>query len=191
MQRDDRENSGKGVDAMKTFVAAATALLLTTCALAQNEPGKKWRESRVKVPEVTANVTVEPSDAKPGDTVKYKVSVKVDQPWHIYAWADKQPAEGPRATQFNFYETGGLTPSKEWTASDSPQLKKEPAFPNLDVVAFHEKSIAWTTTLTVPKDAKAGKATLKGQMLFQICNEGSCKPPTTVALPDATVNITK
>jgi thiol:disulfide interchange protein DsbD len=176
-----------------TFPRLLLALVLSAVcagsALAQGEAAKKWRESRIKVPEVSYETTIEPADAKPGDTVEYKVTVKVAAPWHIYAWAEKQPDEGPRSTQFNLFDTGGLTADKGWKPDHNAETTKEPAFPNLDSVAFHQKKVSWSTPLTIPTNAKPGKAVVKGQMLFQICNEGACKPPTTVALPEASVNI--
>ena len=176
------------------FMALGACLaltLVTSDSFGQSEAPKKWRETpaRILPKEVKYTASVEPASAKPGDSVTYKVSVQVAEPWHIYAWAEKQADEGPRSTQFNLYETGGLVPDKAWKSSHDPELAKEPAFPNLDVVAFHEKSVEWSIPLTIPKDAKSGSVTLKGQMLYQICNEGACKPPTTVALPDVTVTV--
>lgn len=170
------------------FAFGATCLM-GSLASAQSKPGEKWRESRVKVPEVSVTTAIEPADAKPGDTVKYTVTVKVAAPWHIYAWAEQPPEEGPRPTQFNLYDTGGLAVDTEWKPNHDPELAKEPAFPNLESVAFHEKEVVWSMPLKVPADAAAGAVTVKGQMKFQICNEGACKPPTTVALPDATVKV--
>ncbi len=170
---------------------AGVAFVLAAGVFAQSEGVEKWRETPAKLhpKEVKYTAAIEPAKAKPGDTVTYKVSVQVAEPWHIYAWAEKQPEEGPRSTQFNLYDTGGLTAGAEWKSDKEPELAAEPAFPNLKAVAFHEKGVVWSMPLTIPKDAKPGSVTVKGQMLFQICNEGACKAPTKVGLPDATVTI--
>jgi thiol:disulfide interchange protein DsbD len=167
--------------------------LLTLLALAVSAPAQearpKRRDSRVKPPEVTYETRVEPATAKPGETVKLSVIVKVDAPWHIYAFAAEQPAEGPRATQFDLFDAAGLEPSGAWVPDSPPIRKKEPAFPDLDAVEFHERQVAWSTTLKVPADAKAGPHALKAQIYFQICDENACKPPTYATLPEAIVTV--
>jgi thiol:disulfide interchange protein DsbD len=164
----------------------ATSLVLVT---QDEKPAPKRRDSRIKPPEVSYEAAIEPANAKPGDAVTYKVTVKVDEPWHIYAWAAEQPKEGPRSTQFDLFGVADLVPGKEWKPDELPIRKKEPAFPDLDAVDFHENQVVWSMPLTVPKDAAAGKRTIRSQIYFQICNQVACKPPTYATLPPAELTV--
>jgi thiol:disulfide interchange protein DsbD len=147
------------------------------------------RDSLKPVQDVAIKATVEPATARPGDTVTYKVEVTVDEPWHIYAFAKAQPTEGPRATQFDFFDPAGLQPGEAWKPDKAPVRKKEPAFPNLDAVEYHTGTVVWSVPIKIPADAKPGKKSLQTQIYFQICDENSCKPPTYWTVPAATVTV--
>lgn len=168
---------------------AAGCALLTAALGASLQVPSPWRESKTTVPEVRATTVITPASAAPGETVTYKVTVDVDAPWHIYAWAPEPKGPGPRPTQLNLYETGGLTSASTWSADHAPTRRPEPAFPNLDAVEFHEPQVTWSTKLTVPPDAKPGPVLIKGQMRFQICDDRACKPMTTIALNDVTLEV--
>ena len=164
-------------------------------ALAQ-ETKPKRKDSRIKPAEVTYETRFVPATARPGDTVEYQVTVTVEEPWHIYAWADKQPAEGPRATEFDLFDLSGMTPvidpkakSVVWSSSVPPTRKKEPAFPDLDSVSYHTSKVIWTLPMVVPKDAKPGELTIQNQIYFQICNAQACKPPTYSTVPPAKLKV--
>ena len=165
-------------------------------ALPAQEVKPKKKDSRIKPPEVTCETRFVPATARPGDTVEYQVIVKVEEPWHIYAWADQQPANGPRATQFDLFDPAGLsvaldptTKTAVWTSDIEPTRKKEPAFPDLESVAFYTGKVVWSVSMVVPKDAKPGDRTVQNQIYFQICNDQACKPPTNSTVPPATLKV--
>src|SRR3954452_5885917 len=89
------------------------------------KPARKDTSARLRPKEVTATVAVAPAQAKAGETVTYRVTAQVQEPWHIYAYAKTQPAQGPRSTQFDFYDTAGLQLAGDWTASRAPIRTKE------------------------------------------------------------------
>ncbi len=171
-------------------LALLAAVVLTTPALAQNaQPKHKDSPPFLRPKEVKLSATVEPASARPGETVTYKVTAVVEEPWHIYAFSEKQPAEGPRSTQFDFYDPAGLQAGETWKSDKPPTRKKEPAFPNLDAVEFHEQQVTWSTPVTIPKDARPGKRSLQSQIYFQICRDQVCKPPVYLTVPAATVTV--
>ncbi len=173
------------------LLLASVALAIGSASTLAQQAEPKRRDSRLKPPEVTYEVKVEPATARPGETVTYTVMVKVAKPWHIYAWAAEQAGEGPRSTQFDFFSTSGLTGDHAWKSNEPPTRKKEPAFPDLEAVEFHEGEVEWSTTLTVPANAKPGKYPLQAQMFFQICNDSACQPPTYTTLPEAVLTVVK
>ncbi len=159
-------------------------------ALAQDlKPKRRDTNPRLRPPEVVLSTRIEPAVAKPGDTVTYTVTANVEEPWHIYAFARAQPDEGPRSTEFDLFDPAGLKSVGDWTPDHAPERAKEPAFPSLDSVAFHEGKVSWSIKLQVPADAKAGMHTVKSQIYFQICKDQSCKPPVNITVPDATVTV--
>src|SRR4051794_5725552 len=162
--------------ALATCLAATVAMLFLaspSLALAADAKPKKKDSAKFLQPkEVTYTTKVEPAKAKPGETVTYTVTAKIDMPWHIYAYVDEQPAEGPRGTQFDFFDTAGLTPAKSWASSEPPHEIADAQFGGIKV-QYHEDEVSWSTTLKVPADAKPGKKTLRNQIYFQICNPKS------------------
>jgi thiol:disulfide interchange protein len=171
------------------FAGLLASLLAPTSRAADGEPKKKDSPKFLQPKEVTWTTSVTPGKAKPGDTVTYSVTAAVAEPWHIYAYANEQPQEGPRATQFDLFALGELMPTGEWKSDHAPVQKKEPAFPDLPFVSFHDGKVTWSRTLKVPATATPGKVTIKSQAYFQICDPKSCKPPSRVTVPDATVTV--
>ena len=159
-------------------------------ALAQApKPAKKDANARFKPKEATLTVSVEPAEASPGDTVHLKVTAKLDPGYHIWAWAKTQKDSGPRNTSFDLFDLAGLKPVGDWSASKEPTRKKDPAFPDVDEVAFFEDEVTWTHDLKVPEDASPGKKTLRVQASYMICNAKSCSILGGWTLPDTTLTV--
>ncbi len=131
--------------------------------------------------------SVEPSEAKPGETVAYKVTVKLDPGFHIYKQVEKPlpPGAGPVYTTFDFFDTAGLKVEGEWSASKEAVKHKEAVWPNLPFVEYYEDEVVWSLKLKVPDGIEPGKKTLRSQAGYMICNDKSCSPPGQWTVPDA------
>ena len=161
-------------------------------ASGQTTPAKPAKaDSRVeaKPKEVQFEVAVGPKSAKPGDVVTYSITAKISPDWHIYGYSKMQPEEGPRVTSFDFFDKAGLKVEGEWTASVEPTREKDPAFPELPFVAYHENEVTWSLKLKIPKDASPGKKPLRCQSAFQICSHSSCSFPGQWTLPSAELTV--
>ena len=152
-------------------------------------PAKKDDSARMKPKDVIVSAAVAPIEAKPGETLTFKVTAKLNPGWHIYIYSKQEQSEGPKNTKFDFFETAGLVVDGDWTASKTPIRKKEPAFPDLDSVSFFEDEVTWSLNLKVPADAMAGKKILRCQASYQICNAQSCSFPGKWTLPDVELTI--
>ncbi len=179
-------------------LASGLILLLTAAflpgalALAEEgKPAKKDSRPAAQPKEVTFTAKVVPARAKPGDKVKLQVTAKLDFNWHIFKYARTQAEDGPRLTTFDFYQTAGLKPLGDWTPSAEPIRKKEPAFPDIPFLEFHEDEITWTLDLQVPADADPGKRILKVQAGYQICSDQSCSFPGQWTVPPAELTVTQ
>src|SRR5262245_20676163 len=89
----------------------------------QAKPAHKDSVGAIKPKEVAFTTAVEPREARAGEVVTYRVTVQVKRPWHIYGFSKTQPETGPRATQFDFFDTAGLKPETDWTATPKPERK--------------------------------------------------------------------
>ena len=87
----------------------------------------------------------------------YKVTAKLDAPWHIYKYSKTQPDNGPKYTEFDFFDPAGLKVEGDWSPSVDPIKKKEPAFPDIPFLEYHEDEVTWSIKLQVPADASPAR----------------------------------
>jgi thiol:disulfide interchange protein DsbD len=185
---------GRG-HAFRAFSIAFVLLALVLLAAPQARADAKPRKGDTVGPmskNVHFKTSVDPAEAKSGDTVTFKVAAQVDPPWHIYKYAKEQPGDGPRATQFDLFDTDGLKPAGDWTASREAVKKKEEVFKNLPFVEYYENEVTWSIKLQVPPGTEPGKKTLRCQIYFQMCSSGpggSCTIPGRWTLAPATVTV--
>ena len=202
--RDGPRNSLDGTDAMlsagrspgrplllsfATVIALALAALPASTFAQAAKPVKKDSSARTKPKDVTFSTAVVPIEAKPGESVVFKVTAKLNPGWHIYTYATQQQGEGPRNTKFDFFDPAGLEIDGTWSASKAPIRKKEPAFPDIDAVSFFEEEVTWSVTLKVPAGVSPGKKLLRCQASYQICDAKSCSFPGQWTLPEAELTI--
>ena len=154
------------------------------------KPAKKDSRAAARPKEATFTTSVIPAEAKPGDTVTYKVTAKVEAPWHIYKYSKTPPADGPKYTEFDFFDPAGLKVEGDWTPSVAPIKKKEPAFPDIPFLEYHEDEVTWSIKLQVPAEASPGKKTLRCQVGYMICSDQNCSFPGQWTLPDAELTVT-
>ncbi|MDR3618566.1 MAG: protein-disulfide reductase DsbD family protein [Paludisphaera borealis] len=153
-------------------------------------PAKKDSNPRVRPKGLSLTPTVEPANAKPGQTVKYKVTAKLEPGLHIYqVGKEGEQGGGPVPTSFDFFDTGTLRPSKAWKSSKPPVAKPEPAFGDNLIVEYFEDEVTWSLDLQVPADAQPGKHTLRSQARYMVCTQNSCLPPTNQTLADVEINV--
>ncbi len=177
---------------LRPVVVVLLAAVAAGGTAARAEPPKpKHKDSSkvVKPKEANFSTSIIPSKARPGDVVEYRVTVKVDEPWHIYASLKKPPKGGPLFTEFDMFDLAGLKIDGDWKPDKPPIQKKEDAFPDVPVLEYHEKEVTWTLPLKVPAAAKSGPLEVQGQVHFMICDDKVCKPPVYHTLPKTSVTI--
>lgn len=147
------------------------------------KPEKPDSRAIAKPREVTFTTAVVPARAKSGATVTYTVTAKLVRPWYIYAYAERQPVDGPLYTRFDFFDTAGLKLVGGWRASKRPKMKRELAFPQLGKVAFYDDEVSWSVPLDIPAELTPGKKSLRCQIYFQACENKLCRSPVRSTLP--------
>jgi len=153
-------------------------------------PAKKDSSVRLQPKSLTWKSKVEPATAKPGDTVKLTLTAELQPGWHLYKLTKTQPESGPRQTELDFFDKGGLETVSEWTASKPLKKSKEAAFPELEFVEYWDGSIDFSIDLKVPANATSGEKPLKVQAYYQLCNDSNCSIPGRWTLPAAKLTIT-
>jgi thiol:disulfide interchange protein len=176
------------------LVALLAGLLLVPASSAFADPAKPKKKDtnpRLKSRYATLTASVEPSEAKPGETVTFKVTAKLDPGYHIYKYTEKPlpPGSGPVYTTFDFFDTAGLKVEGDWQVSKEPIKHKEPVWPDLPFVEYYEDEVTWSVKLKVPEGTEPGKKTLRCQLGYMICNEKSCSAPGQWTLPDAELTV--
>ena len=152
------------------------------------KPAQKDSSLRAKPKDVVLTTSVQPSEARPGSTVTFKITAKLNPGWHIYTQAKTQEGDGPRNTIFDLFDTAGLERAGDWKADRKPESRAEPAFEN-QVFLYFEDEVSWTIPLKVPANAAAGKKQIRVQASYQVCNAQSCSFPGHWTLPDATLTV--
>jgi thiol:disulfide interchange protein len=152
------------------------------------KPAKKDTFAGLKPKNVVLTTAVEPTEAKPGDTVTFKVKAKLDPGTHIYSYSKTQ-GPGPIRTSFDFFDPAGLKMAGFWSPSKEPEKHKDPNFADLEAVEYHEDEVTWSIKLSVPADAEPGKKVLRCQARYMVCNEKNCSVPGQWTLPDAVLTV--
>jgi hypothetical protein len=139
---------------------------------------------------VTFTTSVEPREAKAGETVTYKVTAKLDTHWHIFKYKNVKPDEDAESyTVFDFFDPAGLTLRGEWTASREPTKNNQAAAVGSPPIDYFENEVTWSISMVVPPGTEPGKKTLRNQAGFQVCNAGNCSIPGHWTLPDAELTV--
>ncbi len=179
--------------ALAAVLVLSAGSLATRTAQAQGaseppQPARKDSPTRARPKDAVFSTRVELAEARPGDTVHFKVKVKLRPGWHIYTQAKSQEGDGPRKTVFDLFDKGGLETVGDWKASKKPESRAEPAFEN-QVFEYFEDEVTWSIPLKVPAGASAGKSVIRCQASYQICNPQSCSFPGRWTLPDASLTV--
>jgi thiol:disulfide interchange protein DsbD len=144
-------------------------LTFATGALGQLTPPDKSKKALYPA---SSSARITPTTAKPGDTVKLEVTVKLDPGYHTYDI--EQPDLKAFATKIMLESTGRLKPSGRWSGT-KPEEKNDEILGGR--IRLHETSPTWSQELRVPADASAGRQAVAGKIRFQVCDDKTCLPP--------------
>ncbi len=185
-----------------SFAAVATALILVSvwvggilespkAAMAADPPKPAKKDSRafIKSKNATFTTSVEPAEARPGETVTFKVTAKLEPGYHIYKYSKEPAASGPVNTTFDFFDPAGLKVEGDWAASKEPERHKDPNFADLGALEYYENEVAWTIKLQIPPGAEPGKKIIRCQAGYMVCDDKTCSFPGQWTLPEAVLTV--
>lgn len=120
----------------------------------------------------------EPSVARPGQTVIWRLRCKIDPDWHTYSTEH----DGIQKTQFTFPEKTGLT-RLDKTFKETPPSMVELDADGVKHVLHGDKEnggrITWETRFQVPSDAPPGAIKLETVWKVVVCDPNTCLPQET------------
>src|SRR5262249_39239549 len=178
---------------LPVLLALLAGLLLPVASAVADPPNPKVPDARARFKPTDAELTtsVEPAEAKPGETVTFKVTTKLKPGSHIYKYVKtkEEGAAGPRPTTFDFFDTAGLKIEGDWAASKEPIKHKEAYFPDLEFVEYYEDEVTWSIPLRIPPGTEPGQKALRVQAGYQICDDKRCSVPGQWTLPEAVVTV--
>ena len=124
------------------------------------------------------SVTFDALKAKPGASVKATARVTIPDGWHAYQNPPKSQYQNPLKLSL------GKTAAKA-SAFSYPKGKPE-VFAGEETLVYEGRQTV-TFRVTVPKTAKSGALKVPVVVAYQLCNDKTCLPPSTM---DATLIVT-
>lgn len=115
---------------------------------------------------------------KAGEVFEVKIEASIDGDWHLYSAT--QPAGGPNPTRFSLlsgepFQIAGLV-------RQTPPTTQFDANFGIQTEFFSARADFWIP-LTAAAGTKPGVYDARLQVVFQVCNDQVCLPPTKVPLP--------
>lgn len=134
--------------------------------------GLGGQDSREQIVTLESQFTP-PSGDQPG---RLFIKANIKSGWHIYSIT--QPPGGPVATKIKLGGSTAYQLAGEFRSSPKPEVKKEPAFDNLEVES-HSGSVIWHAPLALAPGVDSQKLRIQGTVQAQPCDASSCLPPRT------------
>lgn len=158
----------------KAMVAGLTLALLAGFAPAADKDA--WYAKAVKG--VTA--TVEPAEAKPGQTVTFKLTVELNDGYHTYPLTQPDKKAKGMVNKITFPAAGSLIFVGD--AADPAGFDTKPE-PLLDITELrtYKTIVTFERKAVVSPKATPGDATVKlDSFVLNVCDEANCFPAKTL-----------
>jgi len=154
---------------LRIALAISLTVLVASVAVAQD----KAKDAIQKV-----EAAFEPAEAKPGQTVTLKLTVKLADGYHTYPVMQPAPEAKYSANAITFPKDGPVVFVGDTVDPVEPKVKKVEDY---DLLVYPGGG-TWIRKAVVPTTAKAGAATAKVKIKLLVCDENNCFPPKTVEL---------
>ncbi|WP_339683679.1 protein-disulfide reductase DsbD family protein [Gimesia maris] len=131
-------------------------------------------ERRSKPDPVELSFALTPASSNPEKLVQLKITMKLDKSFHTFA-LDQDKTQAGLPTHIELFKLEGLKPvSKQFSVNPEPTQETHGEYDQ----RTHYDEVTWTRDFERLPDAKA--IGVEGKLKYQICNEGSCRPPLPV-----------
>ncbi len=151
------------------LVFITSLIFLTSSAARAQVPGQspvRWKAHPLNGP------------VHPGEKFEIRVEATIEGDWHLYSTT--QPPGGPNRTRFSLL-TGEPLRMEGPIRQSEPKKELDPNF-GIETETFTVGADFWIP-LRVSSDAKPGDHEGRLQVVYQVCNDQVCLPPTKVPVP--------
>lgn len=163
---------------------AAAALLALAAALPDRPADavqKGWYDRAVK----SVGATFEPAEAKPGQTVTFKLTVDLNDGYHTYPTVQPDKAAADMVNVIQFPGPGAVVFVGAVTDPAKFETKAEP---DLGIKELRENggTVVYTRKAVVTPSATSGPVTVKlTAFKLMVCDKSNCFPPKTIPIEAA------
>ena len=130
---------------------------------------------------------IEPAEAKPGQTVKYKLSVKLFPNHWTYPVLQPNPKEKATANKFQLPLPGDLIFIEPIDDPANPHTKPSPD--GGDLLYYPDAAIWEFTAVVSPKAMPGDKQVSVKLSRLLVCNENACIPPGSIPVKQVTASL--
>lgn len=128
--------------------------------------------------------TIEPAEAKPGQTVTVKITVVLAEGYHTYPVMQLAPEAKFSTNKITYPAEGPVIFVGDTLDPVDPKMKKEEDYELL----YYPGGGTWIRKAVIAPNAKAGATTTNLKFRVLICDKDNCFPPKTIDL-QATVKV--
>ena len=160
--------------------ALLAALILAPVALAADTK----KAGGVK----SVEATFDPPEAKPGQTVTFKLTVTLEDGYHTYPLVQTDKAAEGMVNKLEFPKGGAVVFVGDTFDPSGGKTKAEPALCIKEMLVF-EGTVVYQRKAVVPPTAKAGELTVQvPKFVLSVCDKDNCFPPKTLK-PEAKLKV--
>jgi suppressor for copper-sensitivity B len=127
--------------------------------------------SKISRPASGAKITLEPADAKPGDTVTVRIVITTADDAYTYSMDESFAGR----TRIEIRSAAGLTEIDRTFTSDRQPKAEQDSLLDQRVEKF-PGGVTWTRRFQVAADADPADVHVTGTLRYQICDATSCRP---------------
>ncbi len=127
--------------------------------------------------------TIEPAEAKRGQIVTWKLTVRLIPEWHTYPVRQIDANASSQVTEVEFKDpekagvklVGGIKDPPGFIAKEEPVLK-------IKELRYYEGEVVWTRKLKVLPQTEPGRRIVQTDVRILVCDKNGCLPPEDVSL---------
>jgi len=127
---------------------------------------------------VEISFDLSPIRAQPGEQVRLRVTMNLDEGWHAYAQSQEE-GPGGTPTEFLLQSFQGLIAIDEsFSADQQPEVKQNEVAEGVTVEQhLHHGTVTWTRKFQVADSAADSGYGIQGSLIYQTCTDQKCLPP--------------
>lgn len=158
------------------FKLLASLVLLVSAAVASAADKDAWYAKAVK----SVEATFDPAEAKPGQTVTFKLTVTLNDGYHTYPMKQTDPNAKGMVNKLTFPKPGGVIFVGDATDPEGYDTKPEPDLNIAELRTYHN-SVTFERKAVVSPKAVAGEAAIKLDAFeLNVCDKLNCFPAKTL-----------